>query len=124
MTGNASEVITVHSGASSPHHASTQHAATSTVRAIPANRPARARRSDGLNDIYQKLKAEESIRLRGLDPTIMFEVAEILIDNKTITNITQNPEELVILKASVPLDRKRLRAGRSSADYASCSERH
>ncbi|KAK3045258.1 hypothetical protein LTS18_014174, partial [Coniosporium uncinatum] len=98
LTRSTSGVMTVHGGARTPHHASTQHAARSTVKAIRADTPARARRLDGLNDIYQKLKAEELVRLRSFDPTIVIEGAEIFNDNKAITDITQRPEELAVLR--------------------------
>ncbi|KAK3080378.1 hypothetical protein LTS18_001972 [Coniosporium uncinatum] len=98
LARNTSEVMTVHDGARTPHHASTQRAAGSTVKAIRAYTPARARRLDGFNEIYQKLKAEELVRLRSFDPTIVIEGAEIFNDNEAITDITQRPEELVVLR--------------------------
>jgi len=105
-----------------------------------ADTSAHVRRLDGLNDIYQKLKADELIRLRSFDSSLFIEDAEILVDNRAITDITRRPEELVVLRLlylltgsahsliavqqtlqaacrSIDPKPRQPRAGSSSADY-------
>jgi len=95
---SGSEVMTVHDGTSSKHRVSSEHTATGIAKASRADTPAHVRRLDGLDNIYQKLKAEELTRLRSFDPSLINDDAEILIDNRGITDITQRPEELVVLR--------------------------